>query len=847
MTEASEASARASASSAPADGSWRDAFLALLTNDAKAGSSSSVRRVPTVRSRGFTVLVRRAGSLQAMQQTCFEQTWCSCLTFRYRVTSSPVFGTLIAALLADIDRLRRGAPNTDSPSDGIVLPDPLGEEWTSVIQDGLLADSARAAGSPLADPAGEIEPQWLERFLEDLGNEAFLSTGRRLVVFCELARSALREEWEAALPALLDRLPERVGFVLSNPPYGVSLPPAPHFLELPELPGEPGPEPEVEGGIRFQLAALRSDQPATADSLGFKHYAEAFARLILHDETTPLTIGIHGPWGKGKSSFMNFVDEALVMHAPSAANYSILGAHGVTAAAALGQIDAEIEGSSRLIESADGTAGDEDDRRDLETARQRRDRIVTRARRDARDDVVSVRFNAWQYEDSTQIWAGLAGTETHELEHALPRRRRLWTPLAYAWAKHRTSLIFDLGLPLVAASIAVALLVAVGLDPFRDWVAERVGSDKLAALLSTILPSVGVAVVAFWALASRLQRTLRPVSETVQTYVQRPDYQDRMGYQHVVLDDLRFVHRRLLNARPRCRVVVFIDDLDRCSSEKVMEILQAINLILADAELQLFVILGIDTGMIYRAIERHYRDEVADLRLPGTFPADYLRKIIQLNFHLPPIAKERRASLLAGLFSPSARVTTAANDSDRSRSGVRTLRWDRAALGSPFAVTYRYVEDTPAELNAFMELQDFLADNPRELKRLVNVHRFVKIVLQPVGAVAEPDQRKLVKWLVFCSRWEELVDDVLDQARQHPEQQGDCIAECATDLQLERGEAADLARFNTVGETIAASDLAAGGSLQRTVEISQLLRRAGHRRRPPERGVATLPYPRRWT
>src|SRR6266545_1242434 len=177
MTEASEASARASASSAPADGSWRDAFLALLTNDAKAGSSSSVRRVPTVRSRGFTVLVRRAGSLQAMQQTCFEQTWCSCLTFRYRVTSSPVFGTLIAALLADIDRLRRGAPNTDSPSDGIVLPDPLGEEWTSVIQDGLLADSARAAGSPLADPAGEIEPQWLERFLEDLGNEAFSRRG----------------------------------------------------------------------------------------------------------------------------------------------------------------------------------------------------------------------------------------------------------------------------------------------------------------------------------------------------------------------------------------------------------------------------------------------------------------------------------------------------------------------------------------------------------------------------------------------------------------------------------------------------------------------------------------------
>jgi hypothetical protein len=47
-----------------------------------------------------------------------------------------------------------------------------------------------------------------------------------------------------------------------------------------------------------------------------------------------------------------------------------------------------------------------------------------------------------------------------------------------------------------------------------------------------------------------------------------------------VLDDIRY-----LAARPRRKdrapcVVVFIDDLDRCSDEKVLETLQAINLLL---------------------------------------------------------------------------------------------------------------------------------------------------------------------------------------------------------------------------------------------------------------------------
>ena len=56
-----------------------------------------------------------------------------------------------------------------------------------------------------------------------------------------------------------------------------------------------------------------SDQPATQDELGFAPFAAALAAIsqdvALAD--TPLTIGIYGPWGSGKTSMMRMILDRL--------------------------------------------------------------------------------------------------------------------------------------------------------------------------------------------------------------------------------------------------------------------------------------------------------------------------------------------------------------------------------------------------------------------------------------------------------------------------------------------------------------------------------------------------------
>jgi len=57
---------------------------------------------------------------------------------------------------------------------------------------------------------------------------------------------------------------------------------------------------------------IHKDSPAGEDTLGYKPIVDALARMILHKKTLkPITIGIHGEWGTGKSSILLQLENEL--------------------------------------------------------------------------------------------------------------------------------------------------------------------------------------------------------------------------------------------------------------------------------------------------------------------------------------------------------------------------------------------------------------------------------------------------------------------------------------------------------------------------------------------------------
>jgi RNA polymerase sigma factor (sigma-70 family) len=83
---------------------------------------------------------------------------------------------------------------------------------------------------------------------------------------------------------------------------------------------------------------------------------------------------------------------------------------------------------------------------------------------------------------------------------------------------------------------------------------------------------------------------------------------------------------------PQKRIVILIDDIDRCLPNKVVEVLESIKVML-DVSGLIFV-LALDRQIVEKAIEGHYGDKYS---IQGR---DYLKKLIQVEFRLPPLRNE---------------------------------------------------------------------------------------------------------------------------------------------------------------------------------------------------------------
>lgn len=133
--------------------------------------------------------------------------------------------------------------------------------------------------------------------------------------------------------------------------------------------------------------------------------------------------------------------------------------------------------------------------------------------------------------------------------------------------------------------------------------------------------------------------------------------------------------REEANALPKLhesidRIVLFVDDLDRCQPEKVVDVLQAVHLLLA---FPLFaVVVGVDQRCLRTSLKEQFKGLLKESeKLNGTeqatTPLDYLEKIFHVPFHLPGMDADGFGNLIWELSAPRAaekRVTPEAGNAD---------------------------------------------------------------------------------------------------------------------------------------------------------------------------------------
>jgi len=155
------------------------------------------------------------------------------------------------------------------------------------------------------------------------------------------------------------------------------------------------------------------------------------------------------------------------------------------------------------------------------------------------------------------------------------------------------------------------------------------------------------------------------------------------------------------------RIVVLIDDLDRCSPEKVVSVLESINLVM-DVDGFIFV-LALDYDVLVSAINTKYTHVSGD---------DFVQKIIQLPFRVPELSLERPETLAELIRN-----------------------WEEWTDELP--------EDLPDHLLNISKLG--LASNPRQIKRLINSFLLLHKLFGPNAS--DSDLKFLATLLGIQLRW----------------------------------------------------------------------------------------------
>jgi hypothetical protein len=457
-------------------------------------------------------------------------------------------------------------------------------------------------------------------------------------------------------------------------------------------PPPPSSSSAARAGTRETIGASTvNDQPTKDDQLGFGPYVEAIAAFLMHKDTRPpLTLSVEGEWGSGKSSFMLQLEERL-------------GAMGAK----------------------------------------------------------TVWFNAWRHDKEEELWAAFAVDFTNKLAARAPRLRRwlLHLKLGYLRFDWRHGW-FPFAKSVVLLGLFVYLTVAIAKpwdpvgSPLRQFLdpspasppadataqAPRPKLEDLATLLIGVGGTAGYLLLGLIVARKVGEIVGNPLQAGLARYVRDPRYKERSSF----IDTFHCDFDRLVRTYAgKDRVVVFVDDLDRCEVPKAAELMQALNLLISESA-PVYYVLGLDRAKIAAGLAAKYEKLLPYLPAAGAangavsfggsaFGYAYLEKFIQLPFMVPRPTEMDVDKLLDSLGAQPVAARPSSRTTARVEPGLLVeLSTDSAAVRAVVKMV------APA-----------LDYNPRRLKQFVNLFRLRALLASQTGLFGSPRDRDRFDKLTF--------------------------------------------------------------------------------------------------
>lgn len=505
--------------------------------------------------------------------------------------------------------------------------------------------------------------------------------------------------------------------------------------------------------------SLSNDKWTVTDQLNYTLYSDAICNFIRHPETNPpLTMSIESPWGGGKTSLMKMIQQNL-----------------------------------------DQEGFDLQNKKTIETDQQLTYKKVDRVSDDPNTlpgdaDYISIWFNAWKYQSTEQVWAGLADAIIRQSADRLQNRylkerfyfqlhaRRInKNKVRNAFYQTLFTFFMNTGLKWLTGSIVLWLVFFSNLFTSIN-------------ILEPLVHGLSLCMAGMSFLHSYLKSRKEPISIQLKEYVDAPDYTGNLGFIHHVYEDLDRVFKILGD---RKKLVIFIDDLDRCSPSKVAEVFEAINLFLGGEFPGAIIIFGMDTELVAASLQEAHKDIISQIKQSNhkiSLGWRFMDKFIQLPFCIPPLDEESLDRYLISLMDASPGTATSEGMTTKDPSTIEdmdnlsgengtkpdqqivnesSVDSDKKAQGNEKPDQKKLQKSREAQvtlLDRYYQSETFKTQirearkdysrNPRGFKRFYNTYRFLTAIAdkrsQEDLLCPNPDQ--LRRWIRLTMEWPELAN-----------------------------------------------------------------------------------------
>lgn len=380
-----------------------------------------------------------------------------------------------------------------------------------------------------------------------------------------------------------------------------------------------------------------ADNEAEVDLLGFDFLVDALVVAVTEPRLLPLTVGVLGDWGSGKSSLMRMAEQRF-------------GARNDTVSPPEGECEP---------------------------------RIVTAS------------FSPWLYEDYEDVKVALMNVVLDALQQRVPAERETISRL-----RGIVRVLKRAGTRMGRAGAAVAPVVA-------PILLQTSGADQETVDVARV--AVGAISVELTGALDALPRSGAVTEDTFSSVATMPDFRREFRELTARIEGLD-------------ALVVFIDDLDRCLPETIVDTFEAIRLFLNGPKTA--YVLALNQDVVESAIDSRYPDL---RRADGAgIGRDYIEKMLQLKIVVPPLSPPEAETYVNLLFAELhlevgqfAKVAEIANH-HRATSALSVAFNAGIAQTALGEVPAELAADLVCAANITPVLGQLLRGNPRQLKRFLN-------------------------------------------------------------------------------------------------------------------------------